>query len=360
MGGWGSGVGRGGELGKSLRSCSGRAAPPSSPRSRACAAGRGREAAAPGGREAGSLVAGAMDRTAAAGVGVSSAGIGKKGAHVLATADATDVAAEDVSKVTVKGKEAGERKLMIGALCAFGLGLAGLAGLYAHLLPRMRAFGGEARLPHSMEDIKALLVVLERWFEVAPGEVLSLFCSTYIFMMTFAIPGSIALSVLAGALFGFGYGMALVVFCCLVGACMCYAASMAVGRPLALWLWPVKLRLFQDEVGKRRHRLLWYMAFIRVTPAFPNVFVNVAAPIVGIPFNIFLATTLLGLCVTQSVPVKGGLEISKLNSLSEIYTRSLPMMCMLSMILLAPLLLPLLLRKKGKGRRRADDKLPPV
>ena len=181
-----------------------------------------------------------------------------------------------------------------------------------------------------------------------------------IFMMTFAIPGSIALSVLAGALFGFGYGVALVVFCCLVGACMCYAASMAVGRPLALWLWPVKLRLFQDEVGKRRHRLLWYMAFIRVTPAFPNVFVNVAAPIVGIHFNIFLATTLLGLCVTQSVPVKGGLEISKLNSLSEIYTRSLPMMCMLSMILLAPLLLPLLLRKKGKGRRRADDKLPPV
>ena len=202
--------------------------------------------------------------------------------------------------------------------------------------------------------MQSLLAVLERWSTTAPGEVLSLFCATYVFMMAFAIPGSIALSVLAGALFGFVRGMALVVGCCIVGACTCYAVSMAIGKPLATWLWPVKMRLFQEEVAKRRNRLLLYMCFIRVTPAFPNVFVNVAAPIVGIPFDIFFFTTLLGLFVTQSVPVKGGLEIASISSLSEIYSRSLPIMCLLSLVLLAPLLLPLLLKERGKKKDKAE------
>lgn len=74
------------------------------------------------------------------------------------------------------------------------------------------------------------------------------YCSTYIFMQTFMIPGTIFMSLLAGALFGVIRGLFLVVFNATAGACSCYFLSKLIGRPLVIWLWPDKLRFFQAEV----------------------------------------------------------------------------------------------------------------
>lgn len=74
------------------------------------------------------------------------------------------------------------------------------------------------------------------------------YCAAYIFMQTFMIPGTIFLSLLAGALFGVIRGVMLVVFTATTGASSCYFLSKLIGRPLILWLWPEKLRFFQSEV----------------------------------------------------------------------------------------------------------------
>lgn len=74
------------------------------------------------------------------------------------------------------------------------------------------------------------------------------YCSTYIFMQTFMIPGTIFMSLLAGALFGVVRGFVLVVLNATAGACSCFFLSKLVGRPLVCWLWPEKLRFFQAEV----------------------------------------------------------------------------------------------------------------
>lgn len=75
------------------------------------------------------------------------------------------------------------------------------------------------------------------------------YCSTYIFMQTFMIPGTIFMSLLAGALFGVVRGFVLVVLNATAGACSCFFLSKLVGRPLVNWLWPEKLRFFQAEVS---------------------------------------------------------------------------------------------------------------
>lgn len=62
------------------------------------------------------------------------------------------------------------------------------------------------------------------------------------------IPGTIFMSLLAGALFGVVRGLFLVVFNATAGASSCYFLSKLIGRPLVSWLWPEKLRLFQAEV----------------------------------------------------------------------------------------------------------------
>lgn len=148
------------------------------------------------------------------------------------------------------------------------------------------------------------------------------------------IPGTIFMSLLAGALFGVIKGLFMVVFNATAGASSCFFLSKLIGRPIVNWLWPDKLRFFQAEVlnwvylnlllfvllscspsmtyylfnylqiAKRRDRLLNYMLFLRVTPTLPNLFINLASPIVDIPFHIFFLATVIGLIPASYITVR--------------------------------------------------------
>lgn len=62
---------------------------------------------------------------------------------------------------------------------------------------------------------------------------------------------------------------------------------LAAGAPLVDALYPERLASFQAEVAKRRGQLFSYVLFLRVTPLLPNVFINMASPIAGVPLRIF-------------------------------------------------------------------------
>ncbi len=73
--------------------------------------------------------------------------------------------------------------------------------------------------------------------------------SVYILMQALALPGSIVLSILAGALFGLWKGFLLVTLTATAGASASYLLSYLVGRPLAYWLWPERMQRFRQEVS---------------------------------------------------------------------------------------------------------------
>ncbi|KAK6934968.1 SNARE associated Golgi protein [Dillenia turbinata] len=141
---------------------------------------------------------------------------------------------------------------------------------------------------------------------IAGGDQLENYTSDYT-VQTFMIPGTVFMSLLAGALFGVVKGVALVVFTATAGASSCYFLSRLIGRPLVFSLWPDKVHFFQAQVAKRRERLLNYMLFLRVTPTLPNTFINVASPIVNVPYDIFLLATIIGLIPAAYVTVRAGL-----------------------------------------------------
>lgn len=58
------------------------------------------------------------------------------------------------------------------------------------------------------------------------------------------------------------------------------------------------------QIAKRKEKLLNYMLFLRITPTLPNTFINMASPIVDIPFHIFFAATLIGLIPASYITVK--------------------------------------------------------
>ncbi|KAL3641811.1 hypothetical protein CASFOL_012626 [Castilleja foliolosa] len=159
-------------------------------------------------------------------------------------------------------------------------------------------------------------------------------------MQTFMIPGTIFMSLLAGALFGVVRGLFLVVFNATAGASSCYFLSKLIGRPIVNWLFPEKLRFFQAEIVKRREKLLNYMLFLRVTPTLPNLFINLASPIVDIPFHIFFLATVIGLVPASYITVRAGLALGELKSVKDLYDfKTLAVLFLIGSILLLPTLL---------------------
>ncbi|GER37810.1 SNARE associated Golgi protein family [Striga asiatica] len=156
---------------------------------------------------------------------------------------------------------------------------------------------------------------------------------------TFMIPGTIFMSLLAGALFGVVRGLFLVVFNATAGASSCYFLSKLIGRPVVNWIWPEKLRYFQAEIAKQREKLLNYMLFLRVTTTLPNLFINLASPIVDVPFHIFFLATVIGLIPASYITVRAGLALGDLKSVKDLYDlKTLAVHFLIGSVLLIPTL----------------------
>lgn len=225
----------------------------------------------------------------------------------------------------------------VGALGVFLVFSAGLCCIY---LTMPAADYEMLRLPRSLADLRLLKDQFATYAREYPAKFIMGYCSTYIFMQTFMIPGTIFMSLLAGALFGVFRGLILVVFNATAGASSCYFLSKLIGRPIVSWLWPEKLKFFQAEIAKRREKLLNYMLFLRVTPTLPNLFINLASPIVDIPFHIFFTATVVGLIPASLITVRAGLALGELKSVKDLYDfKTLAVLFFIGLILLIPTVL---------------------
>lgn len=213
-------------------------------------------------------------------------------------------------------------------------------GLFSIYLTMPAAEYGKLKLPRSLSDLRMLKDNIGMYAQVYPAKFILGYCSTYIFMQTFMIPGTIFMSLLAGALFGVLRGLFLVVFNATAGASSCYFLSKLIGRPIVNWLWPEKLRFFQAEIANRRDKLLNYMLFLRITPTLPNLFINLASPIVDIPFHIFFTATLVGLIPASYITVKAGLALGDLKSVKDLYDfKTLSVLFLIGFISIIPTIL---------------------
>ncbi|XP_050214957.1 uncharacterized membrane protein At4g09580-like [Mercurialis annua] len=213
-------------------------------------------------------------------------------------------------------------------------------GLFCIYITMPSSVYNNLKLPRTLSDLRLLKDHLATYARDYPAQFILGYCSTYIFMQTFMIPGTIFMSLLAGALFGVVRGLFLVVFNATAGASSCFFLSKLIGRPIVYWLWPEKLKVFQAEIAKRREKLLNYMLFLRVTPTLPNLFINLASPIVDIPFHVFFLATLLGLIPASYITVRAGLALGDLKSIKDLYDfKTLSMLFLIGSVVIFPTLL---------------------
>ncbi|XP_065158953.1 transmembrane protein 41B isoform X2 [Atheta coriaria] len=203
------------------------------------------------------------------------------------------------------------------------------------------------KIPWNLEDAKNLGTVLYRYKGDHFYHVYFGVSIMYIFLQTFAIPGSLFLSVLSGFLFSFPQAMFLVSTCSAVGASLCFLISHLLGRRIIYKYFPEKAAAWGTTVAKHSDNLLNYVIFLRVTPFLPNWFINLTAPVIGVPLRPFALGTLLGVMPPSFVALQAGQTLHSMSADdAKVSWTSMSLLIAFGFVALLPIYFKDRLRKK--------------
>ncbi|CBZ50767.1 hypothetical protein NCLIV_038420 [Neospora caninum Liverpool] len=215
-------------------------------------------------------------------------------------------------------------------------------------LPSSLSEGSKLR---RIENVRGIFHVFAQYKEEHPAATLLFLSSCYLlyqafplFMITFTGTSTLV-TILLGAMFS-----PLVAFCtanvlAAIGPSVAFFMFRWVGKPIVLFLVPEKLRKLQKVLhpsaharspsaglrdgttgqhrtgpGQRRRfdvDLFLTVLFLRVSPVFPNLFINAAAPLLEVPFDVFFTATLFGLMPNTILFVSMGSALTSLDSLNS-------------------------------------------
>ncbi|KAK0394661.1 hypothetical protein QR680_000862 [Steinernema hermaphroditum] len=174
------------------------------------------------------------------------------------------------------------------------------------------------KLPLNLDDAKNLGKVLLHYREDHYYTVMIGLASVYLMLQSFAIPGSIFLTILSGYLFDLRVALFLVCMCSACGATVCYFLSLCMGRRLLERFFPEKLAYSQKLVEDNRKHLLYYILFLRITPTLPNWLINIVSPILDVPLSAFFFGTFIGVAPPSLFYLTAGQTLEQMTSTSGI------------------------------------------
>jgi len=248
----------------------------------------------------------------------------------LVLLDSCDRSAMDTTTTTNRSDESptrpqhmgSSRRAIIMLVVIFGFSTLALGLVYYNFPKLDPAEKGYFKIPKNMDDAKNLGRILSRYSDRYYFTVLIGILVTYIFLQSFAIPGSVFLSILSGFIFPFPLALFVVCLCSATGASLCYLLSYLVGRPLILKYLPDKAAEWSSKVVRHKDNLLNYIIFLRITPFLPNWFINVASPLIDVPLGPFFLGTFLGVAPPSFVAIQAGKTLNKLSSSKDVLSWS--------------------------------------
>ncbi|KAI9905269.1 hypothetical protein PsorP6_013990 [Peronosclerospora sorghi] len=174
------------------------------------------------------------------------------------------------------------------------------------------------QFPTSLEAAQALGETLQRFAERRQGALLLVHMACYLYLQTFAIPGTVFFNLLGGALFGVTLGFPLCLAYNTLGSVFMFLLSRHFGRRVVTRFFPRKLAMLRTSLEAHRDEMALYMIFLRVFPFTPNWFVNLASPHLAIPLSQFTLGPLVGLMPYNFLSCKAGLILRELRSRQDI------------------------------------------
>lgn len=140
--------------------------------------------------------------------------------------------------------------------------------------------------------------------------------------------------------------------CATIGASSCYGLSFSLAREIVLNRFPKKIVSFNTRIRENKNHLFYYMLTLRFTPLVPNIVINVASPIVGLPFKYFFFATLFGLMPNNILLIKTGLTLSDLNDFNQSNMQNLGILLVISGLSLIPTFIKRRMEKNEKNPKK--------
>ncbi|KAG9037851.1 hypothetical protein FRB95_003688 [Tulasnella sp. JGI-2019a] len=154
----------------------------------------------------------------------------------------------------------------------------------------------DLQVPRSFEQLQKLNALLQKYRSMYPFRMVLCFVITYLFLQAFSLPGSMYMSILAGAVWGPARAIPLCCTCVASGATLCYFIGAALGPALlALPTWKARLDAWSTKIDSQRANLIPFLIVLRIAPFPPHWVVNVLCPHLGITLLPFFVSTWLGI-----------------------------------------------------------------
>lgn len=167
----------------------------------------------------------------------------------------------------------------------------------------------------SIVALKESLSQLLAWRSAAPVVAGAVFFAIYVAVAALAVPGAAIMTVAAGALFGLGWGTALVSFASSAGAVLSFLASRFVLRDAIQARFGARLKALNDGITKDGP---FYLFTLRLVPVFPFFLVNLLSGLTPMPVRTFYWVSQVGMLAGTLVFVNAGTQLGTLTSLGDI------------------------------------------
>ncbi len=188
----------------------------------------------------------------------------------------------------------------------------------------------------SLSAIKESQTSLEAWRAGQPLMAALIFFAIYVAVAALSLPGAAVLTLVAGALFGLGWGTLIVSFASAIGATGAFLASRWLLRDWVQQRFAERLASVNRGVEKDG---AFYLFTLRLVPVVPFFVINLAMGLTPIRVWPFYWVSQLGMLAGTIVYVNAGTQLAQIDSLSGVLSPGL----LASLVLLG--VFPLLARK---------------
>ncbi|PWN36188.1 uncharacterized protein FA14DRAFT_107597, partial [Meira miltonrushii] len=201
------------------------------------------------------------------------------------------------------------------------------------------------KIPRSFEQLKALNAVLQRYKDEYFFRVMFCWIVIYMFLQAFSIPGSMYMSIIAGAMWGVPLALPIVCASVATGATICYLISMYLGAVLvAMPKWKARVDAWGEVLAQHNDNMMSYMIVIRMMPLPPHNVVNIMAPHLGIGIPLFWTSTFFGIFAVSVIHVTIGEKLDQMTSADDFHLFSFRNVLLLGGVI-AAVLTPVIIKK---------------
>ena len=167
----------------------------------------------------------------------------------------------------------------------------------------------------SFENLKAQQAAIEAWREAYPWQTALGFFAIYVAFTSLSLPAASILTLLAGAIFGLGWGVLIVSFASAIGATIAMLAARFVLRDWVQARFGAQLRSVNRGMEKEG---AFYLFTLRLIPAVPYFLINLAMGLTPIRAWPFYWVSQVAMFPATVLYVNAGTQLARLESLRDI------------------------------------------